>query len=55
MQILFYNRYIFLQMTKSYGHVGKLFFFIFFFLHLLLLDLQGMLPLLNFYRYMYIY
>ena len=38
MQILFYNRYIFLQITKSYGHMGKL--FIYFFLHLILLDLQ---------------
>ena len=24
-QILFYNRYIFLQITESYGHMGKLF------------------------------
>ena len=42
MQILFYNRYIFRKKLKlwPYGQVIYLFFY-FFFLHLLLLDLQG--------------
>ena len=38
MHILFYNRDMFLQITKVMANMGKLFIF---FLHLLLLDLQG--------------
>ena len=44
MQILFYNRYIFLQITKVVAIWASYFFFcffvFFFVLHLLLLDLQ---------------
>ena len=42
MQILFYNRYILFTSNLSFGHMGKLFIYLFFFFfHLLLLDLQG--------------
>ena len=40
-QILFYKRYIFLQITKVMAIRASYFFFFFFVLHLFLLDLQG--------------
>ena len=54
MQILFYNRYIFLRITKVMAiWVSSLFIF-FFFLNLLLLDLQGNIAIIkSLYKYIY--